>query len=171
MDTDDFETDPAMIEEEFQAEVIERLRNELHSKLAEGTHCVVCDQNAREYKRKINSGMAFALVTMYRRAGTYWFHKPTVLRGVGAAARDESLLRFWGLIEERYGKSPDGRAGWWRVTPKGEAFIIGGLKVPKYAHIYNGEFLRFSGPNITCDDAAGDRFSLSEMLDASSDDH
>ena len=159
--------DEAYLWDEEESAVIERLRLQIHTQLDKGTTCPVCDQTAREYRRVLNSGMVLALATMYRRGGLDWFHKPSVLRGVGASARDESLLRFWGLIEEKKSKGVDGRSGWWKVTPKGEQFITGTLAVRKYIHIYNGEFIRFSGPDIDVFDAAGERFSLREMLEAS----
>ena len=146
-------------------ETIEALRDELRAHLVEGTVCPVCDQHAQQYRRKLNSGMALALVTMYQRAGRNWCHKPTVLAGVGSSARDESLLRFWGLIEERHKTQPQGRTGWWRVTAKGEQFIAGHITVPRYVWVYAGTFLGFDGDQITLADAAGSRFSLADLLD------
>lgn len=164
--TDDLEERELHELQAAQLSVLDEMRSRLRSRLGEGTTCPVCDQHAQMYRRKLNAGMAQALGVMYERGGLGWFHKPTVLRGVGASARDESLLRFWGLIEERRGRSPDGRAGWWRVTRKGERFLLGEVTVPKYVLVYNGKFLRFDGEETTFEEAAGQRFSLRELLEA-----
>jgi hypothetical protein len=150
-----------------EREAIGRARAKLQEELRAGTTCPVCDQHAREYRRVLNAGMANALVVMYQAAGLDWFHKPTVLRGVGAAARDESLLRYWGLIEERRGrKASEGHAGFWRVTPAGEEFVQGNSKVDSHVVIYNGIFRGFEGDPVDISDALGRPFSLRDLLDA-----
>lgn len=134
---------------------------------AKGAACPCCQQFTKIYKRKINSGMAYALVLMCRAHGTEWQDKTVTLRGVGSAARDESLLRFWGLIEEDKRLREDGgRAGWWRVTPNGVRFVRGGMRVPKHAVIYDSRLLRFEGviPGVSVQDCLGDRFDLAELL-------
>ena len=132
----------------------------LRSKIHKGTHCPCCGQFAKVYHRSLNCGMAASLVLMYRRSGFEWQHIPTT---IPARSREEGKLAFWGLIEEKDEERPDsGRAGWWRVTEKGEAFINKGLAVPKYVNIYNGECLGFDGPLITINDV--DKFHLAEMM-------
>lgn len=142
------------------------LRDFLRRHRKDGVRCPVCDQWAQEYHRTINSGMARAIIEMYRVAGAgSWFYKPDVLRGFGAAARDEALLRWWGLIEEESAVRPDGgRAGWWRITPKGEMFVLGEITVPKYAVLYANKLLRYEGERIDIHDALGQHFSLEDLL-------
>jgi hypothetical protein len=131
----------------------------LREQVDEGIHCPLCLQYAKVYKRAINSGMARALIVMYREGGRDWLHKPTVLRGLGAAARDESLLRYWDLVQP----DPD-RYGWWRVTPRGAAFVYGTVRVPKYARVYDGRCLGLTGPLIDIHEALGNQFSLSKLM-------
>lgn len=156
-----YDEDDRIDEEEL---VIGELRAHLRENLRDGTKCPVCDQNAREYKRKLNSGMAHALIVMYRVCGTGYGYKPDVLSGVGAAARDESLLRFWGLIEERHDKTPEGHVGWWRVTERGKSFVTGRAKVQKYVTVYNGKPTGFEGEYVDIEECLGEKFSLSELL-------
>lgn len=128
-----------------------------------GVNCPCCGQFAKEYRRALNSGMAKALVSMYQ-ADPYlgWLHKPTVLRGVGSSARDESLLRFWGLLEESTEPRGDGgRSGWWRVTYSGKAFVKGWLLVPSHVRIYNGRSLGLEGDLISIKDVLP--FDLQEL--------
>lgn len=145
---------------------VAQARQHLRAHRHEGLHCVVCDQWAQEWRRSINSGMARAHIEMYRVAGVgEWVYKPDVLRGFGAAARDESLLRFWGLLEEERELRPDGgRAGYWRVTPNGGKYAVGNLIVPKFAVLYNNTLLRMEGPGVDITDALGNHFSLSRLL-------
>lgn len=157
-----------MSDEQMHEELayIEHLRAELQAELRGGTTCPVCDQHAQEYRRKLNAGMAHALVVMYAKCGLDFFYKPDVLRGVGASARDESLLRYWRLIAERHGKGSEGHVGWWRVTEKGEAFVRGRITVPKYVTVYNGIHTGFEGEQVSITECLGSRFSLRELLDA-----
>lgn len=130
-----------------------------------GAHCPTCHQVAREYRRRLNSNMAYALIRLYRLGGLEWVHKPTVLRGVGSAARDESLLRFWGLLEEAGDERPDGgRSGWWRVTPLGAAFVRREHTVREYAIVYDNRLLRLEGKAIDIERALGARFSYRELM-------
>lgn len=131
----------------------------------DGHRCPCCSQLAKVYRRKINSGMARALVRMYRAAGLDWLHKPTVLKGFGAAARDESLLRYWSLIVEEIEERPDGgRSGWWRVTVAGEAFLRREVAVLKYALVYDGRLLKLEGPEVRIQECLGSKFDLGELL-------
>jgi len=137
----------------------------LRAEWEEGTTCRCCGQRVQLYRRKLNSGMARALIVMYRAHGLEWQDKTVTLSGVGAAARDEPLLRFWGLLEEDTRTREDGgRAGWWRVTEKGAAFIRQGTRVPKYAKTFNSQCYGLEGESITIRDALGDRFDLEELL-------
>lgn len=140
-------------------------RDWLRDRLDDGEKCPCCTQFAKVYRRKINSGMAYALLRFYNAVGREWGHKPDVLKGVGAAARDESLLRYWGLFEESTEQRDDGgRSGWWRVTEVGEDFALRRVRVPKYARIYDGRCLGLTGELIDIRDALGDRFSYEELM-------
>jgi hypothetical protein len=146
---------------------LKEAREALIAQLYEGAICPCCEQFAKVYKRKLNSGIARALIVMYRAAGTTWLHKPTVLAGLGAAARDESIARYWDLIEEDSERRSDGgRAGWWRVTKKGADFVQDEIRVPKYALLYNNQLIALEGPEIGIQDALGDRFNYDELMQA-----
>lgn len=145
---------------------VTQARDWLRDQVEVGAHCPVCTQLAKVYRRKLNSGMAHALIRFWQVAGRDWAHKPTVLRGVGAAARDESLLRYWGLMEEEQERRPDGgRAGWWRVTDDGERFIHARSRLPKYARIYDGRLLSLDwSETLSIREALGSRFNYDELM-------
>lgn len=130
---------------------------------AEGVHCPACDQLVKVYRRKVNSGMARSLIQMYRVGKLDWVHVPTQ---IGARSREEGKLAYWGLVEEQKMVRDDGgRAGYWRVTALGEAFLKQQVTVPKYAHVYNGKVL-FLDPSeqVTIKDALGTDFDYAELM-------
>lgn len=135
----------------------------LRSVLEKGAACPLCGQHAKLYKRKINAGMAHALIVMWLHADTEWFYLPSITsRWQG---RDEAGLRYWGLIEESTEKRDDGgRAGWWRVTDKGIAFLKNQLNVPTYALVYNGRGFGFEGDAVSIRDALGTKFNYEDLM-------
>lgn len=142
-------------------QVREHLREHWH----EGLACPACKQRVQLYRRKLNSGMAYALVVMWKRHGTRWQDKTVTLRGVGAAARDESLLRFWGLLEEDTRPREDGgRAGIWRVTLAGAEFVREQRRVQSHALVFDNVCYGLDGDPITIRQALGNRFNLDELL-------
>ena len=144
---------------------LDQARVWLAERVNEGVRCPCCAQMAREYRRKLNQGMAAALVRMYMAHGTAWQLKTETLKGVGPAARDESLLRHWGLLEESQVRREDGgRAGWWRVTDKGEMFVLGHKSVNSHIVLYANEFRGYHGDLVTIYDCIDSAFSLAELM-------
>lgn len=142
-------------------DTIEAGKRWLLSRLDDGDHCPLCGQHAKMYKRKINAGMARSLIHMYRSAGTGWIH----VKLIGAASREEGKLAYWGLVEEQKGSGlHGGRAGYWRVTDKGRAFLQGQLTVPKYAKVYDGKVRGFEGDPVTIKDALGTKFDYNDLM-------
>ena len=142
-------------------------RDWLRERIDEGEQCPCCEQLAKVYRRKIHAGMARALVMMFKAAPVGEpIYKPLVLRGVGAAARDESLCRYWGLIEPDEGRRDDtsSRTGWWKVTDKGGLFVLGAITVPKYARIYDGRLLNLTGDPVSIRDCLGKSFDYAELM-------
>ena len=114
---------------------------------------------AKVYRRRLNAGMARSLILMYRAAGTDWQHIPTTTVG---GSREEGKLRYWGLVEDGGHTPPGGpRPGVWRVTEAGESFVLGHLKVPAHALVYDSKLLELdaSRGEITIRDALADHFS------------
>lgn len=128
-----------------------------------GVECPACFQHVKIYRRKVNAGMARSLIAMYTVGGLDWVHVPTQ---IGARSREEGKLAYWGLVEEEKAKRPDGgRAGYWRVTVRGEAFVRCRLSIPKYCQVYNGKVLGFDlSEVINIKDALGDKFDYTELM-------
>lgn len=126
--------------------------------------CPTCTQFAKVYKRQIHASMARALILLYQRSDPDgWGHFPTILDGRRA---DEGKLAYWSLIEEATERREDGgRAGWWRITDQGRAFVQRRLEVPKYARVYDGRLLGFEGDPVRITDCIGDKFNYQELMD------
>lgn len=123
----------------------------------QGVTCPACTQLAKVYRRKINTGMAHALIEMFKHARRDWFYLPEITsRWQG---RDEAGLRYWSLIES----DPD-RVGWWRVTEQGEQFLRCRARVFKYARVYDGRCLGLEGDPVTVRDSLGEKFDYDAMM-------
>lgn len=147
---------------------VDDARNWLLDRVLKGAPCPVCAREARVWRRDIHSNIAYGLVLLYKAGANGTFiHKPTVLKGKGSGSRDESIARYWGLLEEeRTVKRDDGgRAGYWRLTPRGVAFVRGAVTIPAYALVYNKKCLGLEGPPRTIQDCLGKRFDYQELMD------
>jgi hypothetical protein len=138
-------------------------RRQLQANLDDGLVCPCCDQHAQRYRRKFNSGMARSLIRIYRRRGLDWCFIP---EEIPARSREEGKIAYWGLLEESTETREDGgRAGWWRITPRGGQFIANGMRVPRIAIVYNAVCIGFDASEmVTIQDCLGDKFDLSELL-------
>ena len=133
----------------------------LRARVDKGENCPLCGQHAKIYRRKINSGMARSLIHIYRIGGKGWVH----VRAIGAQSREEGKLAYWELLEEQKGTGVHGgRAGYWRVTDRGEQYLLGQISVPQYALIYNGRCLGFDGPQTNIKAALGTKFNYEELM-------
>ncbi len=138
--------------------------------------CPCCQQLVKVYERKINSGMARALILIYRSNTTAnlgfdmnWIHVDRLLvekKAPTGARGDYHKLRFWGLLEQKVERREDDslRNGFWRITPLGAKFVRGEATVPARAIIYNGECLGMEGANIGIKDAIANKFSYAELM-------
>lgn len=125
----------------------------------DGIVCPACDQFAKVYRRKLNSGMANSLVVLYRRYRDAWVHLPTArANGEITQSNEEAKLRWWGLVEQ-----DERHSGNWRLTETGIAFVEG-MRLPKYVLLYADRFLGFDGDSITIQDALGDHFDYEELM-------
>lgn len=151
----------------YDSMTLAEARDKLRELVESGHPCPCCTQFAKVYRRRVNSSMAVGLIAMYRAFGTEFGYVQTLRRERGATDnREESKLRYWGLVEEEIVLRPDGgRAGFWRVTPLGEAWVLHRSTIPKYARIYNGRCLGTLGGPVTIVDALGSKFNYRELME------
>jgi hypothetical protein len=129
------------------------------------------------YKRKVNSGMAAALVLMYR-----WHERhgadrdfdthDLLFRGRRLDA-DFAKLRFWGLISRAEvvngGDGHPRRGSKYRITDLGRGFVRKRVVIQKYVYLYNDKLVIRDVPDDTTTDiveALGDKFNYEELMAA-----
>lgn len=128
-----------------------------------GAKCPCCTQLAKQYRRKLNSGMCRSLISMYKAGGITEYVDVTLVCLGGT--REEGKLRYWGLVEELETLREDGgRAGWWKVTPLGEKFIRSEVAMFSHCLLYDNHFRGFSGTQVSIQDCLGEKFSLAELM-------
>jgi hypothetical protein len=138
----------------------------LLERVEHGHKCPLCTQFTKIYRRKVNAAMARALILMWREGDLgrrLYVHVPSIDPTRGG---DVAKMAFWGLIEEeRAVRADGGRAGFWRVTRRGEDWIQGKVTIPKYARVYDNRLLSISGPATSINDALGDFFRLDDLME------
>lgn len=139
-------------------ESLEEARQWLRERVRDGAKCPCCTQFAKVYRRKLNSGMAYSLIRMYRTNGVGYVD---IQANVHSKSGDTAKLRYWGLIEAH----PEKR-GLWRVTNLGEMFVRGLTTVLSHAELYDDRLLRLDGDAIDIRQALGNKFDYYELMDA-----
>jgi hypothetical protein len=135
----------------------------LRERVDEGAHCPCCTQFAKIYRRKITSPMARGLIKQYRLARQDYAHSASLVQ---SETHEFSQLSWWGLIEElEVARDDGGKAGWWRITDTGVAFVCNQIKLPKYARIYDGRVLGLDvDTSVAITEALGTKFNYYELM-------
>jgi hypothetical protein len=147
------------------------VRTHILERREDGTICPACHQHVKLYKRKLNSGMARALIDIahYFRNPEHaeWLHVLNYLVARNAFNADWPKLRHWGLLSCLETLRDDGsdRVGLYRLTDIGEEFVQGRCTVPKYVYLFNDTVEGFSdGENIDIHQALGSHFNYRELM-------
>ncbi len=132
---------------------------EFQAKVKKGTNCPCCGRFSKQYKRKLNSGMAQILIKIYKLFSNESVHlQNEFLHFKDIAIRNEySKLKHWGLLEQ-------GQLGYWRITDLGVQFVLGHIEIPRHIILFNNELLGFSGEKVTIQQALGDKFNYNELM-------
>ena len=141
-----------------------------------GLNCPCCGQFAKVYKRKLNSEMAFGLISLHglamQEAGKYerysrYFHVAAIMDGYGSklVGGDFAKAAYWGLIEPMANEDGAKRtSGMWRLTGKGVAFARGFCAMPSHVFVYDGEPQGFSIELVKIRQALHSRFDYAELM-------
>jgi hypothetical protein len=125
-----------------------------------GVECPVCDQLVKLTMRKLHSGMAYALVRLYRwnqdHPREFMDYRDRRAQG---ESRNHPYLRFWGLVE-----SHALRRGFWRITEHGQAFVEGRVRVPRAIWHFNNSSYGFTPDDTSLRRALGDHFDWDELM-------
>tara|TARA_B110000467_G_C18072935_1_gene342378 strand:+ start:85 stop:642 length:558 start_codon:yes stop_codon:yes gene_type:complete len=136
-----------------------------------GEPCVTCGQLAKEYKRKLYSSMALALIYLCRiyRHTDDWVHvndvtKKTLRHNISLGG-DMAKLEHWGLIYQKTNEDTEKRtSGFWKPTEEGIKFALMDGKVRSHVKFYNGSSNGFAGELIDINQALGEKFSYAELM-------
>ena len=129
----------------------------LRRRLAKGAECPCCEQFAKIYRRRLDSGVTKTLLLMWKHSKTDWVD---VKREIPQAGNGHmGMLNYWGFVERAAARN-----GVWRITPAGEQFLLGHTTTPSHAEIYNGKLQRLSGDQINVKDALGSKFDYDELM-------
>ncbi len=139
-------------------ETIKEVKDYLRENFEKGTDCPCCGQFVKQYRRKLNSGMAIAMLKIYKLcANGEYYNISNEL--IGIHQLEYSKLRYWKLIESKNNEN-----GLWKPTKQGIDFVVGKCTIPKYAYVYNNKLIKLEGEQISIKDALGDHFDYNELM-------
>ena len=160
----DSPTGPA--DEAWDGGGVERLRAEARLPIK---HCDSCGGGTKLYRRKLNSGMARALIVLHRyRFDDRWVDlKRLDPLLVAQIQGDLSKLAHWGLAETRTGADPEKRdSGVWRITDDGAAFVSQASTVASHVFLRSpGNHIEgYEETRVDIKAALGRRFNYYELM-------
>ena len=146
----------------------------LRARVREGEECPCCKRLAKVYKRKLNSGMAYLLVILFRLRGFQPTHINDFIgeQKLSASMVGGVLLHQWGLLDDVPEEGPQEKykSGIYRVTSLGAQFVKGQVRVRKYICLYNNQRIRSYEEDVletvSIQEALGDKFDYQELLAA-----
>ena len=137
----------------------------------EAVECPCCTQMVKVYNRKFNSGMAKALLLIYKISNEVDFDFIHVQNefeklGFNGIRIEYNKLSYWRLIETRKGENPSGanRTGYWKLTPLGISFAKGGSTIQEYVHVFDAKVRGFHGDEINIKDAIKNKFDYFQLM-------
>ena len=141
---------------------IAEAKQHLRKNFKTGTKCPCCNKYVKAYKRKLNSGIARALIIMYK-LNAYNGHYVHVQNEFAklklrATTMDYAYAEKWGLIDDGY------KIGTWTLTHKGKLFVKNQSYLPDHCLVYNGNVYSWSKDLICIEDALTTSFDYQEMM-------
>jgi len=137
-----------------------------------GVYCPCCEQFAKIYKRKLNSGMAASLVWLVR---TYlekqnWIYVWKIAPKFILRSAEIGKLAHWELAIQKTNEDDDSKrtSGLWKPTEKGIKFVRRRISVPSHVFLYDNHVQGFTNDLITIDDALGNKFNYRELMQPTS---
>jgi len=134
----------------------------------ESVMCAVCLRPHRNYRRKLNSGMAATAVKLYQLGNgpaMDWVNVVRLFPNTTHRGGEWAQIRHWGLALPRDVRTNTSNSpGDWHLTPLGVAFVEGRIEVPRYIETRDGELLRKSEETISIVGALGNAFNYAELL-------
>jgi len=117
--------------------------------MSEYTVCPCCGTKLVEYKHGLNRGLAHVLACFFEANGPAWLGSLDIDY---TQYSNVQKLRYWGLLKPYITKDTAHRRGWWEITEKGKAFVLGQIRVQKYAITCQAEVVKLDGEHILFSD-------------------
>lgn len=139
--------------------------------------CPTCGQLTNTYRRKINAGMAAALIALYRKAPNgEWVKWPELIKAArwmppSAYGGDPAKLQLWDFVEQMDAERKDGskRNGYWRLTPNGVKFVLGLRLAPEHILVKLNEIVGYEGEQVLIQHCIGAAFDYREAMNGDYD--
>ena len=139
------------------AEAKQYLRNHFKA----GASCPCCGKYVKAYKRKLNAGMARALIIIYKltkNGNSIHVQDRFTKLGLRATTMDYAYLEKWNLIQSH------GTNGYWSVTQRGKEFVEDDIDLPDHCLVYNTKVYHWSDKLINIDIALTSEFDIDEIM-------
>jgi|TARA_R110002020_G_scaffold292835_1_gene508239 hypothetical protein len=137
-------------------------KQHLRDNFKKGTECPCCGKYVKAYKRKLNSGIARALILMYR-LGAYngkYIHVQNEFAKLKlrATTMDYAYAEKWKLIND------GDDIGTWTLTQRGVQFVLGQTFLPDHCLVYNGNVYSWSDDLVNITTALTNSFNYDELM-------
>ena len=154
-------------------DTLKTAREFLGANWKKGAICPCCNQPVKLYKRKLNSSMAYGLIILYRAHCKDGFDSYIKMNqeianlGIPSSNVEYAKLAYWKLIEEKPNTDSSKRtSGLWRITENGKKFVLGQVKVPSHALVFNKKVRGYSDTYLTIKESLGSKFNYAELMQA-----
>ena len=141
---------------------IAEAKQHLRTSFKDGTECPCCGKYVKAYKRKLNSGMARALILIYNltKDGKYVHIQDEFIKlKLRATTMDYAYAEKWKLIESDLDQN-----GYWRITQLGKSFVLNQIDLPEYCLVYNGNVYKWADDKIGIKTALTISFDYNELM-------
>lgn len=147
-------------------QTIQEAKDFLRENIEKGEDCPCCGQLVKLYKRKLTSGMARALINLYRESKQDTLEYVHISRLGRLNGGEFAQLKRWGLIIDKDNDDPELKrtSGFWAITGEGIDFVERRSEVPKYVFTYNMITVTNSRVSTTIEQALGTKFNYAELM-------
>lgn len=134
--------------------------------------CPTCNRTAMACKTTLNSTLTWMLIRLYRvsmeRTGKPggFIHVNDFSPGRHSTGRNFCIVHHWGLATSAEAEPDEDKnsSGYWRLTAKGIAFIMGELDIPKYIFVFGNKVINTGKDTWDVHAALKNKFSYSELM-------
>ena len=135
--------------------------------LPKGVICPCCRQLCKDYKRKLNSGMAVTMIWLVRAyaKNNRWIHVQKEAPRKVVRSNEIGKLAHWGLVVLKPSdKESKKSSGMWMPTKKGISFVHRNTIVPSHVHLYNNEVIGWAEKKVDIVECLSNPFNYEELM-------